>query len=64
MSIIGRDIPGTSKNKSFWKSNIEAVYFIYVYQNGCKLELEPLRNRIFHKNFVIIITLDNASSNT
>ena len=26
-SIVGRDIPGASKNKPFWKSNIEAVIF-------------------------------------
>ena len=26
-SIVGRDIPGVSKNKPFWISNIEAVIF-------------------------------------
>ena len=26
-SILGRDIPGASKNKPFWKSNIESVIF-------------------------------------
>ena len=29
-SIVGSDIPGTSKNTPFWKSNIEAVIF-YLY---------------------------------
>ena len=24
-SIVGKDIPGASKNKPFWKSNVEAV---------------------------------------
>ena len=29
--IVGRDIPGASKNKPFWKSNIEpAIFYLYL----------------------------------
>ena len=75
-NIEGRYIPGASKNKPFWKSNIEAAIFylcstkfLYYLCNAlyyCKKKVTvilPLRNRIFHKNFVMIITLDNTSSN-
>ena len=75
-SIVERYIPGASKNKPFWKSNIEAAIFylcstkfLYYLCNAlyyCKKKVTvilPLRNRIFHKNFVMIITLDNTSSN-
>ena len=77
-SIVGRAIPDSSKNTPFWKSIIELLYFIYAHQNLCiifvmhstiarkRLEWfwESLRNRTFHKNFMMIITLDNTSSNT